>query len=345
MSTTSLSRFAASRRNALKSTGPKSPEDRAASRMNALKPGWADEGDLLAPDKDAALVEHRAGVFARELGAVGEVGELLAHRAALLSVRMDKLGERQMLAVAANKAEARARFDQERFDGIEGWINDLNDPSTVRSALESLEAIPEGVEYLILTWIGTLEAIRSGDNDQDKNIASARATVWLGLSDAEADASKQDQADRIGAEVARLRLKAESLTAALEKVDALRERAAKMASFDPSPEATLAHRHEAAAERGMYRAMRAIAQIRREHHLGLPAILTAEPATTSPVTGSKPVTPRQSTLAPLGSFRAGVSAAVGLEIPMSLAPPEPAFPPDEPRKKRPDLRKLARNRR
>jgi len=147
-STTSTARLATNKRNALMATGPKSPEGKATSRLNAFKHGLAGEADLLAPGEDAELVEHRAKVFARELGAVGEVGELLAHRAALLSVRMDTLGERQMLAIEANKAQARDRFDQERFDEIEGWIKDLDDPAARRSALEALEAVPEGLEYL-----------------------------------------------------------------------------------------------------------------------------------------------------------------------------------------------------
>jgi len=82
--TTSPARLATNQRNALMTSGPKAPEGKAASRLNAFKHGLAGEGISLAPGEDAELVEHRARVFARELGAVGELGELLAHRAALL---------------------------------------------------------------------------------------------------------------------------------------------------------------------------------------------------------------------------------------------------------------------
>ncbi len=160
---TSPARLAANRRNALKPTGPKSPEGKTASRLNAFKHGLAGEGALLAPGEDAKLVERRAGSFARELDAVGELGGLLAHRAALLSVRMQRASEREWAVVAANKAQARAHFDEERLDQVEGWIKNLDDPETVQSSLAALEAMPEGVESLILIWEETLEAIRSGD--------------------------------------------------------------------------------------------------------------------------------------------------------------------------------------
>jgi len=271
---------------------------------------------------------------------------LLAHRAALLSVRMDKLGERQILAVETNKGEARDRFDRERFDEIEVWIKDLDDPETRKTALEVLEASPEGVEYLILIWEQTLGAIRAGDsdNDHEKNISSGRAALWLGTSVEEADASMQGQSHQIAAELARLRIKADSLTGMAEKIDALREQAATLARFDPSPEATLARRYEAAAERGMYRAMRAIAEIRRGREVDLPPIPPAEPAPPSPIAG-EPVDPPRPSAAPLGSFRAENLAAAGPEIKSPLAPLEPPLLADEPRRKRPDLRKLAKSRR
>ena len=331
MSTSSPARLAANRKNALKSTGPKSPEGKAASRLNAFKHGLAGEGDLLAPGEDAELVERRAKAFSLEFGAVGEIGEVLALRAAVHSVRMERASEREMVAVAANKAQARAKFDEERLDAIDGWINDLDDPSRVKSALEALEAIPEGVDYLILAWEETLGAIRADNKDA---IASARAALWLGLS---GDEPEDLKADRIAAELARLRLQAESLTAATEKIAALRERAAILARFDPSPEATLARRYEAAAERGMYRAMKAIAETRRARGIDLPPVLQNIQPVPSPTTTPPPAP------APLGSFRAEVPAPPNPPIRPLPTSVEPSMADVERRKKRPDPRKLAQN--
>ena len=332
LTTTSPARLATNPSNALKSTGPKSPQGQSASRLNAFKHGLVGDGDLLAPDEDAKLVEHRSGVFARELGAVGELGELFARRAALLSVRMERSSERNTLAVAAHKARARDQFDAERFDAIEGWINDLDDPETVKPALEALEAIPEGVDYLILTWEAMLEAIQADDA-----VASNRGALWLGLTEEESKPFKSDPTDRVAAELARLRLKSESMTDVIRRIDALREQAAKLARFDPSPEATLARRYEAAAERGMYRAMKAIAETRRVRGLDPAPVLQAEPPRPSP-----PPAPR-SEPAPLGSFRAAVSAAPVPPIKSPAPPVEPSMADVERRKKRPDPRKLAQS--
>ncbi len=59
----SPARLTANQRNTLKSTGPKSPEGKTASRLNAFKHGLAGEGTLFAPAEDAKLIEHRAKVF------------------------------------------------------------------------------------------------------------------------------------------------------------------------------------------------------------------------------------------------------------------------------------------
>ena len=332
-------RLAANQRNALKSTGPKSPEGKAASRLNAFKHGLAGEGTLLAPGEDAKLVEHRAKVFAQHLGAAGEMGEFLAHRAALLSVRMERLAEREIIAVEVNRAEARDQFDRERLDILDGWINDLDDPTACKPALKALEATPEGVAHLIATWETTLGAIRDGNAT-----ASDRAALWLGLSVEEADALKHRQTGRIDAEMARLRRKAESCHEMTAKIDALRNRAAIVAGFDPSPEASLARRYEAAAERGMYRAIRAIAETRRERRGDLPPTTPVEPARTLPGV-DKPLDPRRPNSTSLGSFRAEILATAISTLGPILDRIEPPTVGVEPRKKRPDLRKLAKNRR
>ncbi len=87
---TSPARLAANRQNALRSTGPRSPEGKAASRRNAFKHGLAGAGDLAAAADDLALVAERAAAFEQELGATGALEQTLAHRVALLSVRLER---------------------------------------------------------------------------------------------------------------------------------------------------------------------------------------------------------------------------------------------------------------
>ncbi len=56
---TSQRRLEANRRNALKSTGPKTPEGKAAVRLNALKHGLLSRDILLPGEDEAALGELR----------------------------------------------------------------------------------------------------------------------------------------------------------------------------------------------------------------------------------------------------------------------------------------------
>jgi hypothetical protein len=85
---TSEARILANRANSLKSTGP-SPEGRRISARNSLKHGMAGRGVVL-PDSDAAEVERRNQALQAELAPATEMGVVLVHRLAMLSVRMEK---------------------------------------------------------------------------------------------------------------------------------------------------------------------------------------------------------------------------------------------------------------
>ena len=335
---TSPARMAANQRNALKSSGPKTPEGKAASRLNAFKHGLAGEGTLLAPVEDAQLIARRTIAFIDDFGAVGETGIMLARRAALLSVRMERSSEREHVAVAANMAEARSRFDADRLDEVDGWISKLDDPETSLAAREVLETSPEGVVHLLELWETLRDEVRSGDAPTSDR-AIKRAVSWLGLDDTDLEALKAGKTERIDAELDRLQVKSESIDPLEREIAARRERAAILARFDPSPEATLARRYEAAAERGMYRAMRAIAEVRRGREVNLPAIVQDAPRRPSPAPTPQP------SPAPLGSFRAEILAAPNSPVESPRNPVKPAISPEEHRKKRPDLRKLLQNRR
>jgi len=360
----SPARTAANQRNALKSSGPKTPEGKAASKLNAFKHGLAGEGTLLAPDEDAELVARRTIAFIDEFGAVGETGIMLARRAALLSVRMERSSDREQAAVAANMAEARLQFDADRLDEVDGWVAKLDDPDACLTALEVLETSPEGLNHLLTFW-GTLrDEVRSGD-DHASDRAIKRAVLRLDLGDADFEALKAGKTETIDAEVDRLRVKAESVAPLERAIAARREQTAKLARFDPSPEATLARRYEAAAERGMYRAIRAITEVRRGREINLATVL-------------RDASPRPSpTPAPLGcsenrvrhvnddasshsaifigsgddlghhgsSFRAEVPAAPSPPLESLPSLVAPSISDIERRRNRPDLRKLLQNRR
>src|SRR5688572_33352808 len=75
----SARKAAANRQNALKSTGPKTPDGKAAVRLNALRHGVLSEEILLPGEDEEALRELAEGLRA-ELQPVGELEGLLVDR-------------------------------------------------------------------------------------------------------------------------------------------------------------------------------------------------------------------------------------------------------------------------
>src|SRR5215204_2194599 len=76
---TSDKQIDANRKNALKSTGPKTPEGKAAVRQNALKHGLLSR-DILLPGEDEEALRELGERLRDELQPVGELENLLVDR-------------------------------------------------------------------------------------------------------------------------------------------------------------------------------------------------------------------------------------------------------------------------
>ena len=371
--TTSAARLEANRQNALKSTGPKTAEGKAASRLNAFKHGMAGQGDVVGPEDDVQLVAERAAAFGRELAAVGGVGQLLAHRAALLSVRMERLAVGELIAVQAAERRGRAEFAADRGAAIDEWLAAAETPGAdPTEALAALAGGPDGLDRLGDAWRALLGRLRS----TDPGTAAEVAARWLGRTSPPPDAehppiSPADLASAGEAEVHRLGVLSASgsMTSAAQAIEQARINAGIVARFDPGPEATRARRYEAAAERGMYRAIRAIAEINRQTGrtgtessladlqssvalLKTATIPSHRPEPTAARSSPLALPERDERLAPMGSFRAAPAEALG-SFRAGVVPPaagtqparigtaglDPSSP--EARRRRPDPRKLA----
>ena len=81
----------ANRRNALKSTGPKTPEGKAAVRHNALRHGLLSR-DVLVPGEDEAALKELGERLRDELQPVGELENLLVDRIIAAHWRLRRLG-------------------------------------------------------------------------------------------------------------------------------------------------------------------------------------------------------------------------------------------------------------
>src|SRR3954453_702015 len=85
----SPARLAANRANALRSTGPRSPEGKAVSKLNGLVHGMRAESEVL-PGEDAGELRRRHEAWADELGAGTEAERYLVRAAVDASWRIDR---------------------------------------------------------------------------------------------------------------------------------------------------------------------------------------------------------------------------------------------------------------
>jgi hypothetical protein len=87
---TSARKAEANRQNALKSTGPKTPEGKAAVRHNSLRHGLLSE-DIVLPGEDEEALRELAERLSAELQPVGELETILVGRVTSLLWRLRRL--------------------------------------------------------------------------------------------------------------------------------------------------------------------------------------------------------------------------------------------------------------
>src|SRR5215210_5862045 len=88
---TSPKKTEANRRNALNSTGPKTPKGKAAVRHNAVKHGLLSQ-DVLLPGEDEAALRELGERLMAELRPEGELENLLVERIVAAHWRLRRLG-------------------------------------------------------------------------------------------------------------------------------------------------------------------------------------------------------------------------------------------------------------
>jgi hypothetical protein len=331
--TCSPARLAANRANARLSTGPKTDEGKRRSRVNALKHGLAAE--VVVPFEDVDAVAERFAEFEEDLKPSGGVARFLAHRAALLSVRLERSARHEAATITRQVRDAEEAHDERRRADAEAMAARLAaDPANV---VRQLRTMPEGIDWLIRAWalvnkdlmrpgrmiwaihpLDRIARLMGGTPEESsfKAIAPLCRAICgdssglapdqgAGLAEPELVAWARAQVgSMIDAEIAALRDLRADFDA--DAIAAERAEAGRRALFDPSKEATLARKYEAAAERGLYRALREL------HAVEAPAEAVAE--------GQDAIEPAPPPL-PLASF-----------IPPD---PEPAPEPAEPIAARP----------
>jgi hypothetical protein len=124
---TSPKKIEANRRNAEKSTGPRTPEGKDAVRLNAMKHGLLSK-ELLLPVEDADALQELAENVRTELRPLGELESLLVDRIIAAFWRLRRLGRVESGIFAweryeelAERAEREAREYEEEEDPTFGW--------------------------------------------------------------------------------------------------------------------------------------------------------------------------------------------------------------------------------
>ena len=95
---TSERQITANRANARHSTGPKTPEGKAAVRHNALRHGLL-AGDVVLPDEDLDAFEDLLNQVRAELSPVGRIEELLVDRIVNIMWRLGRLARAETALV------------------------------------------------------------------------------------------------------------------------------------------------------------------------------------------------------------------------------------------------------
>ncbi len=126
---TSEGKAEANRRTALKSTGPKTPEGKAAVRLNAVRHGLLSK-EVLLPGEDGEALGELGERLGAELQPVGELENLLVDRIVAAVWRLRRLGRVEAGIFAWESLEEQAERAEREARGYEklDYVPDMFDP-------------------------------------------------------------------------------------------------------------------------------------------------------------------------------------------------------------------------
>ena len=300
----SEARIRANRENAKRSTGPKTPEGKARVRCNALKHGLTGRGVAL-PAEDQAEITRRFVDLQEELRPKTDAGSQLVRRFAFLSVRIERCERHETVETSKRVRHAIADYDDARLASVEALATRLySEPATT---VRRLQMTPEGIDWLLKEWGILRDDMLYEDGKRwtgnhrmhfdallGLNPGGYRVARIMALSEAmtgffhhldKADGQDLEGPARAGwakGELTRIidvevaRLKGARASFDHEALAADRAEAVDRALFDPSKEAILARKYEAATERAMYKALKELRQVEADAAEGIDSDITVE---------------------------------------------------------------------
>jgi hypothetical protein len=155
----------ANRKNAERSTGPRTEEGKARSRGNALKHGLAGSGVVLS-EATAAAIEERKQAWSSGYELDGPEAEWTYHGMVAASLQIDRAEAALDLHQYDFASRAILAWDEDRRVEAEAVAAKLaRNPGL---SARTLEASRHGVELLIEHWERLAEALDAGDWDDDE---------------------------------------------------------------------------------------------------------------------------------------------------------------------------------
>jgi hypothetical protein len=166
----------ANRRNSERSTGPKSPEGRARSRMNATKHGMAGESAEVEAGFSPEFEERRAR-WAAEQQPIGEAANFALDRVVAATFRIERCERAVDNVITSVQQRARLAWDEDRaIEAAQIYGRLERDPVL---ASRQLQATLAGVALLVDAWLG-LTAMFDGDGEWSESECS-KALDLLGV--------------------------------------------------------------------------------------------------------------------------------------------------------------------
>ena len=254
---------------------------------------WPDGRGGRAPSRGRRGGRGRFETLRGEMAPRTSLGNILVHRVAMLSVRLDRSTRQESAALSTRVERAGVDFDEARMVEVSRLIDLLvDDPAT---AVRMLRRMPEGVDRMVAAWV-SLRALLEGDTPdtwRSETCALAEAltgrpvqapgtsrieALWraTGLDFSHLKPGETEGLDSIPsrdwatarlieiveAQLAELRAHRETLD--LGAIARERSRAADVALLDTTKEGILARKYEAAAERALHRAPEQLREVESE---------------------------------------------------------------------------------
>jgi hypothetical protein len=160
----------ANRKNASKSSGPKTDEGKAKSRANATKHGMAVESTDVEASISPEFLQRRAD-WAAELQPNGQAAGWALDRAVAASLRIERCERTLEAHITDSRARAMMTWDEDR-DAEAGRLASrlAKEPSRVARELETSRA---GVIWLLEAWLNLAETLEDGRDWSEPQAALA----------------------------------------------------------------------------------------------------------------------------------------------------------------------------